>query len=259
MTAIFVVWWMTAPFWAVIVVGINSGAATAFLALTVTLPRVAVDAARDALCHRHGPGVGAEVAPGDVRRERGVRALGQRQVEARDRRVGDRFEMGERDPFLDLGVPGEVEAYSFALEYEHEVGERLPAVTDEDRRTTERASRGSGCARSRCPRTTLPGNPRGCSRTAPPCTLSAASSGARATTTGSCTSTFAMLLSPAPLVLWGPSLLARCTWKLAPFALMVFPACRSAERGFEREVRAFPDLEARRQTRLLVSVEMTAR
>src|SRR5579862_3560678 len=35
-TAIFVVWLSTAPSWAVIVVGISNGAATAFLALTVT-------------------------------------------------------------------------------------------------------------------------------------------------------------------------------------------------------------------------------
>jgi ATP-dependent exoDNAse (exonuclease V) alpha subunit len=75
--------------------------------------------------------------------------------------------------------------------------------------------------------------------------------------TGSCTSTFAMLLSPPLPAPWGPSLLARCTWKLAPFTFDVPPAVEAVNEGWKESFEQPLAWNGVESEALIASVEMS--
>ena len=112
-TVILVFCLTTAPFWAVIVVGMSRGAR-------------------------------AEVAVGGQDR---VGALREGRFEGFDRLVGDRFEFRVGDLAFDVGAPYQVDADAIALEHEDHVGEGRPAVGDQDGGTAQRPGQERRCGR----------------------------------------------------------------------------------------------------------------
>ena len=103
------------------------------------------DAVLSRECRRDRGFAGAEVP---VRCQDGVRALREARFEARDRSVGDRFEAGVGDAFLDVGLAVQVDldhrAAFIGLQQEHDIGERRTTVRDEDRRARRAGRSGSG-------------------------------------------------------------------------------------------------------------------